>query len=44
MNIDIATSDPDAIDPAEIAKVLENADYFVATVNVNDGERQWVRP
>lgn len=41
MNVNITTDDPDAIDPAEIAKILEDADYFVATVNVNGNERQW---
>lgn len=41
MNVDIHTSDPDAVDPAEVAAALNAAGYFVISVDVNDGERTW---
>ena len=43
MNIDISTSSPDAVDPAEVAKVLTDAGYIVLSVDVNEGERGWVK-
>jgi len=41
MDIMIYTSDPDKVDPAEIADALSKANYLVLSVNVNDGERTW---
>jgi len=41
MDVMIYTSDPDAVDPAEVAQLLSNGGFFVASVNVNDGERRW---
>jgi hypothetical protein len=41
MDVMIYTSDPDAVDPVQIALVLSNANYFVASVNINDGVRKW---
>lgn len=42
MNVLIYTSDPTKVDPAEVAEIL-SAQYFVLGVDVNDGERVWVR-
>jgi hypothetical protein len=44
MNIDIDTSSPDQVDPAEIADALREAGYLVLTIDVNEGERVWVNP
>lgn len=41
MDVEIYTSDPDAVDPAEVARALEVAGYFVSSVTVNEGERTW---
>ena len=41
MNVLIYTSDPDNVDPAEIAAAIEGANYFVMSVDVNDGTRTW---
>lgn len=44
MNVHIYTSDPDAVDPARIAEVLEADNFFVLGVEINDGERSWTNP
>lgn len=44
MEIQIATSDPTAVDPQEIAELLERAGFFVMSINVNEGERYWEIP
>src|SRR3954463_5179378 len=41
MDISIHTSDPDNVDPAAVKNALEEANFFVLSVNVNDGERVW---
>lgn len=40
----IYTSDAEAIDPQHIFGILTREDYFVLTVNVNDGERIFRNP
>lgn len=44
MNIEISTSDPDAVDPEEIGRLIERRGYYVATVSVNEGQRLWENP
>jgi len=41
MEIQIFTSDPDNVNPEEIARTLLHAGWFVGSVDVNDGERVW---
>lgn len=41
MEIEISTSDPDAVDPREVAETLQAAGWFVLSVSVNEGERYW---
>lgn len=41
MHVEISTSDPDHVDPAEIAAAIEAAGYFVLEVSVNEGQRAW---
>jgi hypothetical protein len=41
MIVNIETSDPGNVNPAEIASALSEAGWFVTDVNVNDGERVW---
>jgi hypothetical protein len=41
MDVMIYTSDPDNVNPAEIAEALGKANYLVASVSINDGERTW---
>jgi hypothetical protein len=41
MDVMIYTSDPDHVDPDIVRLALEQAGFFVASVNVNDGERKW---
>jgi hypothetical protein len=44
MDIEISTSDPDSVDPEEIAAAIEGAGYFVLRISVNEGERTWEAP
>jgi len=41
MIIDVYTSDPDNVDPLEIAAILTRHGYIVREVDVNDWERHW---
>lgn len=41
MDVDIRTSDPDKVDPEEVAQLLSNGGFFVASVTINGGERKW---
>ena len=41
MDIEISTSDPDTVDPGDIAAAIERAGYFVLSVSVNEGARYW---
>ena len=44
MEIEISTSDPEAVDPKEIAHLIELGGFYVASVSINDGERRWEAP
>lgn len=41
MDIEISTSDPDSVDPEDIAMTLRAKGYFVLSVSINEGERTW---
>lgn len=42
MEVEISTSDPDAVDPEAVAEAL--GAWFVLSVSVNEGERRWENP
>lgn len=42
MEVEIWTSDADAVDPAEVARLLEkHGNFYVHSVTINDNERTW---
>lgn len=40
MNVEISTSDPEAVDPKKVAEILSQA-FYVNSVSINEGERYW---
>lgn len=44
MEIEISTSDPESVDPFEIAAAIELTGLRVLSVSVNEGERHWEAP
>ena len=44
MDVEISTSSPEAVDPAVVAFTLQQAGFFVLSVDVNEGERTWKEP
>ena len=44
MDVEISTSSPEAVNPAAVALALQQAGFFVLSVDINEGERTWKEP